>query len=104
MGTSFPDKSRVVFYGDSITRLGGCLLRVAAMYRELFPNRDVRFFNAGISGGGLPDAAFYFDGWVAAQKPTHVVVGFGVNDAISMSGGCLGDSAAEEERVANGLN
>ena len=33
----FPEGSRVIFYGDSITRLGGGVLRVAAQYRALFP-------------------------------------------------------------------
>ena len=52
----FPDGARVAFFGDSITSMGGALLRVAAQYRAAFPERDVRFFNVGISGGGF-DAA-----------------------------------------------
>ena len=99
----FPDKSRVVFYGDSITRLGGGVLRVAAEYRARFPQRDVRFLNAGISGGGLPDAALYFDGWVAPMRPTHVVIAFGVNDATAMANGRVADPDAEAKRVGAAL-
>ncbi len=97
--TQFPDKSRVIFYGDSITRLGGGILRVAAQYRALLPERDVRFFNAGISGGGLAEAKRYFDAWIAAQRPTHVVMAFGVNDAIGMARGRLADPDEEAKRV-----
>lgn len=49
----FPDGARVAFFGDSITRGGGGVLRVAAHYRKAFPGRDVRFYNVGISGGGV---------------------------------------------------
>lgn len=97
----FPDGSRVAFFGDSITRLGGGILRVAAQYRALFPERDVRFFNVGISGGGLVAANLYFDGWLAPLKPTHVILAFGVNDAGPL---CIApsaaDAAAEAERVS----
>lgn len=96
----FPDKSRVVFYGDSITRLGGGVLRVAAQYGALFPERDVRFFNAGISGGTLEAATLYLDGWIAPLHPTHVVLAFGVNDANSIYSGRLDNPEAEEKRIA----
>ncbi len=99
----YPSKSRVAFYGDSITRLGGGVLRVAAQYRALFPERDIRFFNAGISGGGLPDAALYFDGWIAPFMPTHVVLAFGVNDANAIAGHRLDDVAAEAARLNGAL-
>ena len=99
----FPEGSRVIFYGDSITRLGGGVLRVAAQYRTLFPNRDVRFVNAGISGGGLPDAALYFDGWIAPFMPSHVVLAFGVNDANAIARGRLDEPEAESARVEAAL-
>ena len=73
----YPAGSRVAFFGDSLTRLGGCMLRVAAQYRALFPKRDVRFFNVGISGGGLAAANLYLDAWLAPIRPTHVVLATG---------------------------
>lgn len=79
--SSFPDGSRVAFFGDSITRNGGGILRVAAHYKNAFPDRNVRFYNVGISGGGLAAAEMYFDSMLAARKPTHVILAFGVNDS-----------------------
>ncbi len=100
----FPDGSRVAFFGDSITRLGGGILRVAAQYRAHFPHRDVRFFNVGISGGGLAAANLYFDGWLAPLKPTHVVLAFGVNDSWSLRiNPSAPDATAEEERVSQAV-
>ena len=78
---TFPDKSRVAFFGDSITSSGGAMLRVAAQYRADFPERDIRFFNVGISGGGFAAADLFFEGWLACVRPTHVVLAFGVNDS-----------------------
>ena len=96
----FPDGGRVAFYGDSITQLGGCVLRVFAHYREAFPKRDIRFFNVGISGGGLDAAELYFDGWLAPLRPTHVVLAFGVNGAgVLHPWAEAPDPAAEERRV-----
>lgn len=96
----FPDKSRVAFFGDSITSMGGALLRVAAQYRADFPERDVRFFNVGISGGGFDAADLYFDGWLAPHRPTHVVLAFGVNDSGPLRlNPEAPDAGAEEARV-----
>ena len=77
----FPEGARVVFFGDSITQNGVAVTWVAAHYMKMFPNGNVRFFNVGISGGSVGAAHLYFDSWLAPLKPTHVVVGFGVNDA-----------------------
>ena len=96
----FPDGSRVAFFGDSITQNSGCILRVFAHYREAFPERDVRFFDVGISGGGFDAADLYFDGWLAPLRPTHVVIGFGVNGAGPLHPWAEApDPAAEERRV-----
>jgi len=49
----FPDGARVVFFGDSITQNGVAVTWVAAHYRKMFPNGNVRMFNVGISGGSV---------------------------------------------------
>ena len=36
----FPAGARVAFYGDSITKNGGAILRVAAQYRADFPGTN----------------------------------------------------------------
>ena len=94
---TFPDGARVAFFGDSITANGGAMLRVAAHYREAFPGRSLRFYNCGISGGGLESAEMYFDDIFAARKPTHVVLAFGVNDSGAMR---LDESAADASKEA----
>ncbi len=97
---AFPSGSRVAFYGDSITKNGGAILRVAAQYRADFPVAVIRFFNVGISGGGVNAAELYFDGWLAPFRPTHVVLGFGVNDAGTLRiDPSASDIVAETERV-----
>ena len=96
----FPAGARVAFYGDSITKNGGAILRVAAQYRADFPDAGIRFFNVGMSGGGVNAAELYFDGWLAPFRPTHVVLGFGVNDAGALRiDPSASDIAAETERV-----
>ena len=97
---AFPAGARVAFYGDSITKNGGAILRVSAQYREDFPDAGIRFFNVGISGGGVNAAELYFDGWLAPFRPTHVVLGFGVNDAWALRiDPSASDITAEMERV-----
>ena len=96
----FPEGARVVFFGDSITQHGVAVTWVAAHYMKMFPNGNVRFFNVGISGGSVGAAHLYFDSWLAPLKPTHVVVGFGVNDAgatVFRKG--AKDKAAELKRI-----
>lgn len=99
----FSNGARVAFYGDSITRNGGGVLRVAAHYRKAFPDRDVRFFNCGISGGGLMSAEMYFDSVLAKRRPTHIVFAFGINDAFVMFDSRLKDESKERERLAREL-
>lgn len=97
---TFPDGARVAFFGDSITSMGGALLRVAAQYRAAFPDRNVRFFNVGISGGGFDAANLYFDEWLASRRPTHVVLAFGVNDhGPFCANEKAPDAEAEAERI-----
>ncbi|MBR3776489.1 MAG: hypothetical protein IKL02_02710 [Kiritimatiellae bacterium] len=99
---SFPDGARVVFFGDSITQNGVAVTWVAAHYRKMLPNGNVRMFNVGISGGSVGAAHVYFDSWLVPLKPTHVVVGFGVNDAgAAIFRKDAKDRAAELRRIEN---
>ena len=96
----FPDGARVAFYGDSITADGGWVMRVAAHYRKEFPERDIRFYNCGISGGGFRAAEMYFDWILSARKPTHVVLAFGVNDSRPLRVDvAASDAKAEHARI-----
>lgn len=95
----FPDGARVAFFGDSITRGGEGFARIAAQYRTSFLERDMRFWNVGISGGGFAAANMYFDKWLAPLKPTHVVLAFGVNDTRPLRIDPAADPAKEKARV-----
>ena len=77
----FADGDRVAFYGDSVTRNGEAVTRTAAHYRMSFPERKVRFFNVGFSGGTTSAAHLFFMKWLAPLRATHVILAFGVNDA-----------------------
>ena len=99
----FPEGARVAFFGDSLTAGGGVVLRIAAHYRTEFPERDVRFYNCGISGGRLETADMYFDAVLASRRPTHVVFAFGLNDALEMYNRRVEDPEAEAKRTVREL-
>lgn len=76
---------RVVFYGDSITEQGFYANYVEAFTRTRFPDRDVRFFNAGWAGdatwggaGGASDERVRRD--VQPFRPTVIAIMLGMND------------------------
>jgi lysophospholipase L1-like esterase len=72
------DGDRVVFYGDSITQDGGYTRFVEEYVATRFPGWDVRFYNAGVGGGGKIDERLERD--VVALRPTVVTVMLGMND------------------------
>ena len=73
----FPDNSRVVFIGDSITAANLVLPRVIEAYR----GRGIKFYNCGVAGGTAEFAVKIFDKDVKKFKPTHAVISFGINDS-----------------------
>lgn len=79
-GAPFRDGDRVVFFGDSITHHGRYHELVALYYATRFPDCDIRFYNAGESGGSAGSAMRRLADDVAALKPTQVAVMFGMND------------------------
>lgn len=76
----FPDHSRVVFIGDSITAAGMWIAHVYDYYLRNFPDADIRFFNAGIAGGSTKSTLKYFDENIMIYRPTHAVIMLGMND------------------------
>jgi len=74
------DGDTVVFLGDSITaaRTYGKIVENYTLLR--FPNRKVRFYNAGIGGDTAAAAIGRLDRDVFAHAPTVVTVCFGMND------------------------
>jgi lysophospholipase L1-like esterase len=76
----FKDGETVCFFGDSITHGGRFHSYVYDYYLTRFPDRTVRFVNAGVSGDSAGGAQGRLADDVVANKPTAVVVMFGMND------------------------
>ncbi len=74
------DGDTVVFLGDSITaaRAYGKIIENYTLLR--YPDRKVRFINAGVGGDTAAGGLKRLDRDVLAHKPTVVTVAYGVND------------------------
>ncbi len=70
-----------VFLGDSITHQALHTQYLETFHLTRYPERDLRFHNAGVSGDRAADALRRFDRDVAHYRPTHVSVLLGMNDA-----------------------
>jgi lysophospholipase L1-like esterase len=89
----FQAGNRILFQGDSITDgnrgrnndpnhiLGhSYAFLVAAKYGALYPERNLAFFNRGISGNKIPDLAGRWQRDTIDLQPTMVSILIGVND------------------------
>lgn len=79
-GEVFKDGETVCFLGDSITHGGRFHSYIYDFYLTRFPERTVRFVNAGISGDSAGGALGRLEEDVVAHKPTSVTLMFGMND------------------------
>ena len=69
-----------VFCGDSITHQCLYTQYVEDFFYTRYPERKIRFHNAGIGGDRAFDALQRFDRDIAAYKPKYVTVLLGMND------------------------
>ena len=69
-----------VFCGDSITHQCLYTQYVEDFFYTRYPERKIRFHNAGIGGDRASDALQRFDRDIAAYKPKYVTVLLGMND------------------------
>lgn len=74
------DGETVVFLGDSITHQCLYTQYLEDFFITRYPERRVRFHNAGVSGDKVGDCLTRFDQDVAALKPDYVLVLLGMND------------------------
>ncbi len=74
------DGDTLVFLGDSITHQCLYTQYVEDFFYTRYPDRRVRFHNAGVSGDKAADAIARFDEDVAALKPKYVTLLLGMND------------------------
>lgn len=70
----------LVFAGDSITHQCLYTQYLEDFFYTRYPERRIRFHNAGVSGDRAADLLARFDADVAAFKPKYVTVLLGMND------------------------
>jgi len=96
----FPDGTRHVAMGDSITHRGTYVMYLQLFALTRFPDRSIEFLNAGIAGdtaGGGTQRV----GWdVLALQPNSVSLMFGMNDVGRdlYKPGLAGEDLAEQRR------
>ncbi|MCX6908561.1 MAG: SGNH/GDSL hydrolase family protein [Verrucomicrobia bacterium] len=76
----FKDGETACFLGDSITAGGRYQNMIADYYLTRFPERTIRFVNAGRSGDSAGGSLKRLQEDVIARKPTSVTIMFGMND------------------------
>lgn len=74
------DGDTVVFVGDSITHQALYTQYVENFFYTRYPERRIRFHNAGVSGDRAGDALARFSDDVASHQPAFVTVLLGMND------------------------
>lgn len=74
------DGDTLVFLGDSITHQRLYTQYVEDFFYQRFPNRRIRFHNAGIGGAKAWDALARVGRDVLAYKPRYVTILLGMND------------------------
>src|SRR3954466_7276152 len=77
-------KTRVIFFGDSITQLGanrgGFITKIDSMSRLENKSDKYDFIGAGVSGDKVYDLYLRLDSDVLAKEPDVVIIYIGVND------------------------
>ena len=81
---TFQKKTRVIFFGDSITQAGaaagGYILRIDTLSKADGKGDNYEFIGAGIGGNKVYDLYLRMDNDVMAKEPDIVVIYVGVND------------------------
>ena len=80
-GFFFEKGDRVVFLGDSITEQYEYSTDIELYLTTRFPTWNLTFLNAGIGGDSAGGGAARFANHVLAERPTAVLIDFGMNDA-----------------------
>lgn len=76
----FEDGEKVVLLGDSITAGGSYQTMISDYYLTRFPDRTIRFVNAGRPGDTAAGSLKRLQEDVIDNKPTAVAIMFGMND------------------------
>lgn len=96
------DKTRVVFFGDSITQAGvnagGYIMRIDSMCKGEGKADSYEFIGAGIGGNKVYDLYLRIENDVLARDPDVVVIYIGVNDVWHKSSSGTGTDADKFEK------
>ena len=87
---TFSDGDRVVMIGDSITHQSLYVKYLEHFYQTRYPDREISFINAGISGDSTAGIISRIDWDLVPKNATHITLLIGVND---MQGGISIDTA-----------
>ncbi|WP_017445601.1 SGNH/GDSL hydrolase family protein [Gayadomonas joobiniege] len=79
----FADNERIVFLGDSITHGGSYHQNIFLFNATRYPNKQIRYYNAGVSGDTAHGAIARFTQDVAYYQPTVTSIMLGMNDNLS---------------------
>jgi lysophospholipase L1-like esterase len=74
------DGETIVFLGDSITHQSLYPQYLENFFITRYPERRIRFRNAGVGGDAAADALARFEDDVAAHQPDYVTLHLGMND------------------------
>lgn len=99
---AFQKKTRVIFFGDSITQAGvqpgGYIVRVDSMCKVEGSGDKYEFIGAGIGGNKVYDLYLRMDSDVLAKNPDVVIIYIGVNDVWHKSSSGTGTDADKFEK------
>lgn len=92
---TFSDGDRIVMIGDSITHQSLYVKYLEHFYQTRYPDREISFINAGISGDKTAGIIGRFDWDIVPKNATHITILIGVND---MQGGASIDDTISRLR------
>ncbi|HMK19290.1 MAG TPA: SGNH/GDSL hydrolase family protein [Chitinophagaceae bacterium] len=99
---TFQKKTKVIFFGDSITQAGvqggGYIVRVDSMCKVEGSGDKYEFIGAGIGGNKIYDLYLRMDSDVLAKNPDMVIIYIGVNDVWHKSSSGTGTDADKFEK------
>ena len=99
---TFQKKTKVIFFGDSITQAGagtgGYILRIDTLCKAEGKGDNYEFVGAGISGNKVYDLYLRIETDVLAKEPDIVLIYIGVNDVWHKATSGTGTDADKFER------
>lgn len=104
---TYQKKTKVVFFGDSITQAGverrGYVTMIDSMSKLEGKNSQYDFVGAGVSGNKVYDLYLRLEDDVLSKKPDVVIIYIGVNDVWHKASSGTGTDADKFERFYNAI-